>query len=162
MGALMSLPVGTWLVPTEMLLKVVPPLFDPISALTHGAFLVYLPMLLRSRASPGGYDNVNPRGQIQKYAHDDSVFARLNAAHLNAMENWPFFAAAVLASLHCGVDRTRLSKLATFWVLARALYIPTYVYQNETTCWLRSFLFVMSYGVTMNMLREAAVKLKPV
>merc|ERR1712039_1002148 len=138
--------------------SIVPAAVEPVRALTHGGFLVYAPMFARLVVTPGGYDNVNPRGQVAKMVNTDGAFARLHAAHVNTMESWPFFAAAILAGLHAGVDRTRLRKLATLWLIFRTAYIPMYVVQNKKTSGLRSLLFLWSSCISMNLLREAAVK----
>lgn len=157
MSILATLPTGKWLLPTEMLLKWIPAACDPLTALTHGATLVYFPSVLRIFLfTPGGYNNEDPRAQLQKYLTQDGVFSRLHGAHMNGLESFPFFAAAVLAGLHCKVDRVRISKMATLWLIIRSFYIPMYIFQNKATSGLRSLAFLWSLCLSMNLLREAA------
>jgi uncharacterized MAPEG superfamily protein len=97
-----------------------------MDCLTHGASVTYLPMFLRLFFTPGGYDNVSPRTQLARLLVEDSLFTRLHNSHVNALESWPFFAAAMLAGVHSGVDQTRLSKIGTLWIGLRTAFVAIY------------------------------------
>jgi uncharacterized MAPEG superfamily protein len=126
MALFASLPSGEWLIPTKSLLALTPAAFSPMDSLTHAATVTYLPMFLRLFVTPGGYDNVSPRTQLAKHLLQDSLFTRLHNSHVNSLESWPFFAAAMLAGIHSGVDERRLSKIGTLWVALRTAFVAIY------------------------------------
>jgi len=67
-----------------------------------------------------GYDNRDPRGWLAKQSHPRVV--RGNAAHLNAFEAFPAFAASVLMAQLAGVDPQRIALLAIVFVAVRVLH----------------------------------------
>jgi uncharacterized MAPEG superfamily protein len=52
----------------------------------------------------GIVNNTTPRKGIKELTENSIAMDRLNGAHLNQMEGFPFLAAGVLSALHAGVD----------------------------------------------------------
>jgi uncharacterized MAPEG superfamily protein len=168
MSILGTLPTGKYLTPYyERLLNLIPKEYvfaDPLSGLTHAATVVYAPMFLRIfvQARLGrskGYDNLDPRAQIARFMGKSQIFSRLHNSHVNGLESFPFFAAAVLGGLHAGIERSRLCRITTMWVLVRVLYVAAYLLQTKKTSFIRSLLFLYSLAMGMNLLRESGKKL---
>eukprot|EP00939_MAST-03C_sp_MAST-3C-sp1_P002722 g2722.t1 len=108
----------------------------PLSGLTHAATVVYFPMFLRIfvQAKLGGkqgYDNDNPRAQISNLLGKSKLFDRLHASHMNGIESFPFFAAAILAGLYAKIDRTRLCRLTSLWVVVRVIGVAMTAARNH-------------------------------
>mmetsp|Transcript_2732 Transcript_2732/g.3510 ORF Transcript_2732/g.3510 Transcript_2732/m.3510 type:complete len:171 (-) Transcript_2732:160-672(-) len=166
MSIFASLPVlGEYIVPTKFLLSFTPPLFSPYIAITHGVTTAYFPMFLRifeqARLEPQlGYDNLNPRAQIQRLAGKSEYFDRLHYAHLNHLESLPVFIGAMIAGTYAGIDKERQSKLATLWIILRNAFTFLYLVQTKRTSGLRSLLFLWSLAISCNIFREAAKKIK--
>ena len=125
MSFLASTPLGdvVFSVP-ERLLRLVPAAVEPLTSLTHAATTAYWPMIVRALVQASleprvGYDNVDPRQQVARLLGKSRLFDRLQASHLNLLESLPLFCSAVLAGVVAGVDATRLSKLATLWLVLR-------------------------------------------
>lgn len=89
--------------------------------------LIYLPKVPLSMAmarQPGGYDNKRPREQQAKL---EGWGARAKAAHYNAFEAFPPFAAAVVVAHIAGASDYRASVLSVAFVVARTLYVGAYL-----------------------------------
>mmetsp|Transcript_87838 Transcript_87838/g.284350 ORF Transcript_87838/g.284350 Transcript_87838/m.284350 type:complete len:168 (-) Transcript_87838:98-601(-) len=161
MSIFASLATGPYIIPTKLLLSITPPVFSPIHCILHGVTSTYMPMFLRLFVQAqlgGGYDNEDPRGQIARLSGKSPLFDRLNSAHINGLETLPIFAAAMLAGLHAGVDEERLSKLGTLWLALRGAFLAIYLTQNKRTSNLRSIIWLWSFALCCNLLREAAAK----
>lgn len=107
--------------------------------------LAYAPKIVSSVAmwqQPGGYDNKMPRAQQQKLS---GWGARAHNAHLNGLENFPPFAAAVLVAHVGGGDPRRASLLAISYVVIRTLYIAAYLADSDR---LRSVLWALGFCAT--------------
>ncbi len=88
---------------------------------------VYVPKfaIARSQARlPGGYDNNNPRDQLAKL---DEEGRRGLAAHNNAFESFPMFAAAVILATLAKVPLDTVEPLCAVHVVARYLYPFAYI-----------------------------------
>ncbi|GAB7354932.1 hypothetical protein MBLNU459_g5554t2 [Dothideomycetes sp. NU459] len=97
-------------------------------------------------------NNVAPREDLEKakeavkagkitQAQLDRV-GRMQAAHENGMEHFPFLVGTLLAATQAGVPSHTINKYALVYTLTRAVYM--YVYVNVTTkdlSWFRSILF---------------------
>jgi uncharacterized MAPEG superfamily protein len=70
---------------------------------------------------------------------DGLYIARCFGAHMNGLEAFSYYSAAVLASLHAGVDSALLGGAATAFVAVRALY--NIVYLTPLNGALRSAVF---------------------
>jgi uncharacterized MAPEG superfamily protein len=102
-----------------------------------------LPVLCAGMAKAGfkGYDNRNPRAWLQGQS---GWRARADAAQNNSLEAFPFFAAAVLACLHTGVDAALVDAMAVVFVLLRLAYIACYVTDRAGP---RSLVWTVGHGV---------------
>lgn len=110
------------------------------------AFLLNLmskgPLAFAMSRRIGGYDNKHPRDQE---AALEGWGRRAFAAHLNGFEAFPAFAAAVLVAHIAGADPLWSSRLAVIFVLARALYLPLYIFNLDI---LRSMVWMVGIGAT--------------
>lgn len=81
-----------------------------------------LPYLWATIAKSRGddYDNNDPRGWMARQT--DPRALRGHAAHLNAFEAFPAFAAAVLMAQAAGVAADRISLLAVLFVVCRVAH----------------------------------------
>lgn len=70
------------------------------------------------------FDNAKPR---DTYAHAEGRQKRAYNAHLNSLEAFPIFAAAVLVAVQGGAANWVLNLLAFGWLLARCGYIYAYL-----------------------------------
>ena len=152
---------GQYLIPQKWLLSKTPAIISAVDSLHWAGFVTYLPMFLRLTMYPKGnsYNNENPRAQLSKLLSTDSSFSRMHAAHLNGLEQFPFFAAAILSGVHAGISAKRLSKIATLWLILRFAYIPMYLVQNKRTSGLRSLIFFWAFCLSCNLMKESATKL---
>jgi uncharacterized MAPEG superfamily protein len=87
-----------------------------------------------------GYDNRNPRAWL---ANLEGYRARANAAQLNSLEAFPFFAAGVALALLSGVEPGKLLSVAWFFVVIRLLYIACYL--SDKASW-RSLCWMLGYA----------------
>ena len=112
--------------------------------LFYAYWLCYLPMGLRllfqmnfnegpwtmfspSPKTKGFLPNVNNRQAVQNLVATNPTAARLNNAHLNQMEGYPFFAAAVLACMQAGVDAEIVENSCVFFLLSRVAFVFFYI-----------------------------------
>ena len=100
-----------------------------------------------------GYDNRDPRGWIAKQTHPR--VQRGNAAHLNAFEAFPAFAAAVLMAQFAGVDPGRVSMLAMAFVVFRVLHGLSYLADRDT---LRSLSWLLGIVCVLALMVQAALR----
>lgn len=99
----------------------------PLLCLPIAAALIYAPKVPLSMAmakQPEGYDNKNPRDQ---QARLEGWGKRAAAAHYNAFESFPMFAAGVLAAVAGGGDPVWAARLSIVYVVARCLYPVLYI-----------------------------------
>ncbi|RMF16159.1 MAG: MAPEG family protein [Alphaproteobacteria bacterium] len=88
--------------------------------------LIYVPRGAAIRGAirqDGDYDIINPRAQ---QARLEGRAACAQAAHLNMVEAFGPFAAAVLLDHVLGADAFWRDALAVIFIVARVLYIPAY------------------------------------
>ncbi len=83
-----------------------------------------LPLALAAYAKAGARDNNTPRDDA---AHLSGARRRAYAAHQNAYENFPFFAAAVIAALSFGASTSALNLLALLYIAFRIAHGYFYV-----------------------------------
>lgn len=91
------------------------------------------------------YDNRDPRGWIAR--QDDPRVQRAHAAHLNAFEAFPAFAAGVLMAQLAGVAPTRIAALALAFVGFRILHGVCYLAGRATLrslVWAGGFVCVLA------------------
>lgn len=118
----------------------------PLLCLPIGFALVFAPKIPLSMAmarEPEGYDNAKPRDQQAKLT---GWGRRAAAAHANAFESFPGFAAGVLASHVTGASPKWAAIFAVTYVVARILYPIAYLAGVAT---LRSLVWTAGFVATL-------------
>jgi uncharacterized MAPEG superfamily protein len=100
-----------------------------------------------------GYDNRDPRGWVARQTHPR--VHRGNAAHLNAFEAFPAFAAGVLMAQLAGVDPGRISALAVAFVVFRVLHGVFYLADRDA---LRSLSWLLGIACVLALMVQAALQ----
>ncbi|RYD96280.1 MAG: hypothetical protein EOP50_06820 [Sphingobacteriales bacterium] len=111
------------------------------------AVLPYFWVALAKGSAPG-YNNKDPRGWVAK--QDSYRVRNAHAAHLNAFEAFPAFAAAVLMAQFAGIDPGRISALAIAFVVLRVLhgiFYLTAIPRLRSLAWLGGFVCVAALMV---------------
>lgn len=105
-----------------------------------GAVALYLVTLAPAKAlGAPEFDNPRPRDP-GFYAHP--VRARLLGAHINGIESFPFFAAAVLLAEFRQASQPSIDLLAAGFLLTRVAFVLAYVGDRPT---LRSILWTVAF-----------------
>jgi len=101
-----------------------------------------LPLVCAAIAKWGfrSYDNSNPRAWL---AGQEGFRARANAAQLNSLEAFPFFAVGVLLAIWAGTEVGLLVRLSWFFIACRVAYICCYVTDKAT---LRSLIWALGFS----------------
>ena len=102
-----------------------------------------LPVIIVGFAKSGGGDNHHPRDNVGQLS---GARRRAYAAHLNAYENFPFFAAAVIIAITQGATPATVNMLAVIYLLLRILHAAFYVADQAT---LRSTAFALGWAVNI-------------
>jgi uncharacterized MAPEG superfamily protein len=98
------------------------------------------------------FDNSTPR---DPGFYADPVAARALGAHLNGLEAFPFFAAAVLlAEFRAGPQRL-IDELAILFLIVRIAYVFTYLGNRPT---LRSILWSIGFAINVAIFFMPAVR----
>jgi len=140
---------------------------SPLSILAIPAMWVtsYYPAFLKGIVirKAGGFSNVQPRSNVALFSEREDAspelaakLARMEGAHLNGLENLPFFGLAVLAGNYAGVNNYTLNMVSGLYILLRILY--NYVYISHTTergSALRTVVWVTSLGFPFYLLFKA-------
>ena len=114
-----------------------------ISCLIFAAFniiLTKIPVAIAMNKVPGGYDNHNPRDQQAKL---EGFGKRALAAHQNALEGFPVFAAGILLALWSNAAAETVNTLALVWVASRLIYNLCYWANAEklrSLSWITGFV----------------------
>jgi uncharacterized MAPEG superfamily protein len=111
--------------------------------LTHAT---KLPVALAMARQPGGYDNRHPRDQQAQLA---GWGRRALAAHQNAFEAFPGFAAGVLVAELTGAAPVWAARLAVAFVVCRVVYTGLYVADVAAT---RSLVWTLGLAATVGLL----------
>ena len=116
------------------------------------ALLPYVWIAVAKTGAPN-YNHKDPRAWL---ARQDSYRVRnANAAHLNAFEAFPAFAAAVLMAQAAGVDPRRIAVLAVAFVVFRVLHGICYLAAIHL---LRSRVWVAGLGCVLALMAQAALQ----
>ncbi len=107
-----------------------------------------------AKAGARGYDNRDPRGWMAR--QDDPRRMRAHAAHLNAFEAFPMFAAGVIAADLAGVDDARIATLSVVFIAARVAHGLSYIAGRAT---LRSVVWFVGIGCALALLAQAAMSI---
>ena len=98
------------------------------------------------------YDNARPRDPA---FYEDAIRARALGAHLNGIEAFPFFAAAVLlAEFRLGPQHL-IDELAVLFLIVRIAYVFTYLGNRPT---LRTILWSLGFAINVAIFFLPAVK----
>jgi len=115
------------------------------------ALLPYLWVAV-AKASAPRYDNRDPRGWIA--AQDNPKLRRAYNAHLNALEAFAPFAAAVVLAQLAGVGAASIAALALAFVALRIVHGVAYV---ADIAWLRSLAWFGALGCVATLFVRAAL-----
>jgi len=109
-----------------------------------GAVLLYLLTIAPFKAQGWRtFDNSKPR---DPEFYQDSLRSRALGAHLNGIETFPFFAAAVLlAEFRAGPQRL-IDDLAVLFLIVRLAYVLTYLGDRPT---LRTILWNIGFAINI-------------
>ncbi len=109
-----------------------------------GAVMLYLLTIAPFKViSSRRFDNSRPR---DPGFFEDPLRARALGAHLNGIEVFPFFAAAVLlAEFRAGPQRL-INELAILFLIVRIAYVLTYLGNRPT---LRSILWNVGFAINL-------------
>lgn len=103
-----------------------------------------LPLVIVVVAKAGGDgDNHHPRDSAERLPPRNR---RAYAAHLNAYENFPFFAAAVIIAKTQGAPLGALNMLAVIYIVLRILHAALYIADQATP---RSAVFGLAWLVNI-------------
>ncbi|KAH0839126.1 hypothetical protein AYO21_04720 [Fonsecaea monophora] len=113
------------------------------------------------KASGYAYSNLVPRAQLATLAPTlpkatADVLWRARGCHLNALEGFPLFAAAMIAGTHAKLDARELNTCAAEYLVARTLYSILYMtVRSEPASYLRSAVWTWSVGIPVYVLWKA-------
>jgi uncharacterized MAPEG superfamily protein len=118
-----------------------------------GAVLLYLLTIAPFKAIGfRRFDNSRPRDPA---FYDDPLRARALGAHINGIETFPFFAAAVLlAEFRIGPQRL-IDELAVLFLIVRIAYVLTYLGDRPT---LRTILWSLGFAINLAIFFMPAIR----
>ena len=109
-----------------------------------GAVILYLLTIAPFKAANGrSFDNSKPRDPA---FYDNPLRARALGAHLNGIETFPLFAAAVLLAEFRNAPQNLINELAVLFVIVRVAYVLTYIGNRPT---LRSILWNIGFVINV-------------
>src|SRR5882757_8597239 len=109
-----------------------------------GAVLLYLLTIAPFKAlNANQFDNSRPRAAA---FYDDPIRSRALGAHLNGIETFPFFAAAVLLAEFRVAPQNLINELAALFLIVRVAYVLTYLGDRPT---LRSILWNIGFAINV-------------
>jgi uncharacterized MAPEG superfamily protein len=112
-----------------------------------GAVLLYLltiaPVKALSFRRFPRFDNSRPRDPA---FYDDPLRARALGAHINGIETFPFFAAAVLLAEFRAAPQNLVDELAALFLIVRIAYVFTYLGNRPT---LRTILWNIGFAINV-------------
>jgi uncharacterized MAPEG superfamily protein len=118
-------------------------------------FAAFMPLLAKAplgylqAKQDGGYDNANPRAQ---QASLSGLGAKALAAHNNAFEAFPPFAAGVLLALWSQADLVTVQWLCVVHIVARVGHLGFYLLDLST---LRSISWVVGFVCSIALMAQA-------
>lgn len=118
-----------------------------------GAVILYLLTIVPFKAlGLPRFDNAQPR---DPGFYDDPLRARALGAHLNGIEAFPFFAAAVLLAEFRDAPQRLIDELAILYLIVRAAYVVTYIGDRPT---LRSILWGVGFAINTTIFFLPAIR----
>ena len=100
----------------------------------------------------GTFDNARPRDPD---FYSDPIRSRALGAHLNGIEAFPFFAAAVLLAQFRLCPQRLIDELAVLFLIVRIAYVFTYLGNRPT---LRSILWSIGFAINIAIFFLPAIK----
>jgi uncharacterized MAPEG superfamily protein len=111
-----------------------------------GAVLLYLATLAPTKGlAPREFDNANPRDP-KFFEHP--VRKRALGAHINGIETFPFFAAAVLLAEFRNAPQNWVDGLALAYLVTRVAFVAAYVGNRPT---LRTMLWNAAFALNLGL-----------
>jgi uncharacterized MAPEG superfamily protein len=98
------------------------------------------------------FDNATPRDPA---FYDNPLRARALGAHLNGIETFPFFAAAVLLAEFRNAPQNLINELAVLFLIVRVAYVFTYLGDRPT---LRSILWSIGFAINVGIFFLPAIR----
>ena len=98
------------------------------------------------------YDNARPRDPA---FYEDAIRARALGAHLNGIEAFPFFAAAVLLAEFRASPQNLVNELAVLFLIVRIAYVLTYLGDRPT---LRTILWNIGFAINLGIFFMPAIR----
>jgi uncharacterized MAPEG superfamily protein len=109
-----------------------------------GAVLLYLLTIAPFKViGSRRFDNSKPRDPA---FFEDPLRARALGAHINGIETFPFFAAAVLLAEFRAAPQNLVNELAVLFLIVRIAYVFTYLGDRPT---LRSILWNVGFAINL-------------
>lgn len=109
-----------------------------------GAVMLYLLTIAPFKAIGfRRFDNSKPRDPA---FFEDPLRARALGAHINGIETFPFFAAAVLLAEFRVAPQNLINELAVLFLIVRIAYVLTYLGDRPT---LRSILWNIGFAINV-------------
>ena len=115
------------------------------------ALLPYVWIVFAKTGAPG-YNNKDPRGWVAK--QDSYRVRNANNAHLNALEAFAPFAAAVLMAQFAGVAPSLISQIAVAFVVFRILHGIFYL---SAIALMRSLVWIGGFACVIVLMALAAL-----
>ena len=118
-----------------------------------GAVILYL--LTIAPFKPIGwrdFDNAKPRDPA---FYQDPLRARALGAHLNGIETFPFFAAAILLAEFRAAPQNLIDELAVLFLIVRIAFVFTYLGNRPT---LRTILWNIGFAINVAIFFLPAIK----
>lgn len=117
------------------------------------AVLPYAWVVVAKRGAPR-YDNRDPRQWLAR--QDSPLVQRANAAHQNAFEAFPPFAAGVLMAQLAGVEARFVAALAVAFIVFRIIHGLLYLGGQHRA---RSLVWALGFACVMTLLVQAALRM---
>jgi uncharacterized MAPEG superfamily protein len=109
-----------------------------------GAVMLYLLTIAPFKAiGLRRFDNSRPRDPA---FFEDPLRSRALGAHINGIETFPFFAAAVLLAEFRAAPQNLINELAALFLIVRIAYVLTYLGDRPT---LRSILWNIGFAINV-------------
>ena len=109
-----------------------------------GAVMLYLLTIAPFKAIGfRRFDNSRPRDPA---FFEDPIRTRALGAHINGIETFPFFAAAVLLAEFRAAPQNLINELAALFLIVRIAYVLTYLGDRPT---LRSILWNIGFAINV-------------
>ena len=118
-----------------------------------GAVMLYLLTIAPFKAIGfRRFDNSRPRDPA---FFEDPLRARALGAHINGIETFPFFAAAVLLAEFRAAPQNLINELAVLFLIVRIAYVLTYLGNRPT---LRTILWNLGFAINVGIFFLPAIR----